>query len=249
MFNLNYDILNVEQLLLEKQSAQIANEVQKSEVNNNEEKTLDKESEAVELKLSQVVLGKLNDALSLEDGLNQDLNTARTIYDSLSNIRIELAGLLKDLQNTDSVEQTLENLEKIDEKSNALIERAISVVKQNDTKGLVDSSFMNTIFDGLNGLKSLNLADNDYFAKIDGIMSNVKTQQNAYDKVSETLYSKLAQISTEYEKMVNDKTNNEKIDSQNSADIQKKVITNVDTTLLAVASRLTPETVMRLLNP
>ena len=105
--------------------------------------------------------------------------------------------------------------------------------------------FLKPIFNGLNNLKALNLYDNDYLTKIDDILFNVKQEQKAYFDVSEELYQKLENISNKYNQLVENKPNTEK----DSSKIQEQIVKDANNALLNTASNITPEMVMRLLNP
>lgn len=242
MIDFNVGIVNSQQLAIEKQTNQ---EPIVKENSSQAKEESSKMSDATNVNLSQIVLSKLNNVISEEDIINKNLNTARTIYDSLADIRLELANIKKTMLNKDLKEQTIAELEDLDSFSNNLIEKAINVVKDNDKTGLVNINFLKPIFNGLNNLKALNLYDNDYLTKIDDILFNVKQEQKAYFDVSEELYQKLENISNKYNQLVENKPNTEK----DSSKIQEQIVKDANNALLNTASNITPEMVMRLLNP
>ena len=194
----------------------------------------------VRAELSQSVLKQLNSYITSEDVLTKKLNTAQTIYDSLSSLQIELLNLKNKLQETP--EENIEELENIDNESNSLIDKVVSVLKK-DTYGIVDNNYLSNVFSQLSFIQKLSLDDNDYLLKLNSLGLNVSTQTDVYNKVTEGLYSKLTEIYNKFNQSVEKAPVSEK----DSKEIQKKVVESSSETLLASSSALTPEVVLGLL--
>ena len=236
MFNLNPDVINVPQLEL----LNISNENKKvapNEVSAKVEKETDKD---VKVNLSAQVLNQINEIMAEEDLISLKFNKAQTIYDSLANIRSKLHDLMQLLKDPEMIFE-VSTLEQMDSMSNSLIDNVIDVVKNNDDMNIVNSDFLNIYFSGLNSIKQLNLADNDFLSKIQMIESNVKVQENEYFKAVENLYSKYEDINKKYEELVNTKGS---IDDKN---IDKQIIETSKQSLADTTTSLTSESVKRVL--
>lgn len=243
MINFNADISNVQQLEFLKQAVNGQLKVQKAT------KSTEEVSEATKVDVSNLVTNPINQTISVEDVAVKNLSTARTIYDALADIRLQLADMMKALKDPD-VEHTVESLEEMDVKSNTLIEKAINVVKDNDKTGLVDNNYLNIFMNGLTSLKELKITNDDYLTKIFGVMDKVIQEQDAYYKVSQDLYSNISTITKNYEQMANKniQTKQQTTDSTvNSSQLQKQIVNNIGETLKSVTGGLSAETVMRLL--
>lgn len=243
MINFNADISNVQQLEFLKQAVSGQFKVQKAT------KTTEENSEATTVDVSKLVTNPINQTISVEDATVTNLNTARTIYDALAEIRLQLADMMKALKDPEA-QHTVESLEEMDTQSNTLIEKAINVVKNNDKTGLVDSNYLNIFMNGLTSLKDLKITNDDYFTKIYGVMNTVIQEQDAYYKAGENLYSNLSTITKSYEQMTNKNSQNKTQSTElttNSSQLQKQIVNNIGETLKSVTGGLSAETVMRLL--
>ena len=94
----------------------------------------------------------------------------------------------------------------------------------------------------MHSLKNIQLQDNENLSKLNNLIENVKKEEDNYYKLSNNLYNNLVDISNQYDSLVNDK--NTEVSSKS---IQKNIISNAEETLKSVCGKLTPDTVIRLL--
>ena len=238
MISINSEINNIGQLDFTRQSAAEAAVVVAKNVQKESEDT------ATKVTLSDSVKTSVNNIISKEDLAVQKLNIAKAIYSSLGDVRLELSALMKELTNTD-VNHSIESLTDLDNKSNSLIDKAVSIVKDNDTLGLVSSKILNSYFENLATLKTLDYTNDNHFTKLEGLLNNLLQRQGDYGAVVEKSEEELDEINTEYENQVPDT----KIDDKNtdSSQIQKMIIETYGSTLASSAKNLDPTLVMRLL--
>ncbi len=239
MLNLNSDVINVS--YLELLNASEKNHNNKIETKETSANIKNETEEGVNVKLSEQVLSQINEIMSEEDSTSLKLQKAQIIYDSLSNIRLKLQDLVQLLHDPE-MNFDVNVLEKMDSMSNSLIESVIDTVKNNDDMNIVNPDLLNIYFSGLNSIKQLNLADNDFLTKIQMIDSNVKAQENEYFKATESLYEKYTEITNKYEKLADEKNFKE-----TDKTIDKQIIENSEQTLASTTANISPETVMRLL--
>lgn len=240
MIDLNFDINKIIQFQL----AERVNETPTVKSQPVSETSENSEDSAVKLETSKNTSGNINNLISKEDVLVQQYNTAKTIYDELSNIRLQIAGLIDSLNDTETV-HTVSSLDKLDKDSNVLIEKAIRVVRENDTMGLADTNFLNSFYDGMNFLKKIELKYNQSSTKLEDFVSNVTSGQDYYSSLSDVLYDKILNVFDGYEKLPS--ANTSSILNTDSKSLQEQIIKNPNETLKAMASNLVPEVVLRLL--
>lgn len=235
MINNILELQNIEKLTLANQELQRRNNATQNLDNMNSE------SEAINLDISVLTKSEINKAIAQEDILAQKINSANKIYDSLSEVREEIAMLLKELKNSD-INHTVESLEELDSKSNKLIDKVINIVKTNDSIGIVNSDYLNIFFDGLNSLKNFNIKDDNYFTKLESLLTSVRKQENDYYKTIDNLYQQSVDNSYKFENLANNSVKN-----SSSKELQDKIINNSFETLYYASSKITQEQVLRLL--
>lgn len=232
--NINTNIYNIQDFELQNSITQELSTAKKnsdSQANNN--------TEATKVEVSETLKTEFSKVLSKEDLIVEKMNSAQTIYDSLTNIRLELAGMLKILRDKDLTD-SVEKIKELDSQSNALIDKTINVIKNNDRYGLIDSQYLNTFFKGMNSLKILNLNSENYLDKITSIMNGVKTNQDKYGELTEALYNEFINNSEKYLK-------NNTTTENDSKKLSKLIFSNYNEALYDSMSKLTPEVVQRLL--
>jgi len=232
-----FDINNVQQLENAKQIALASTKaVQK------QEQPKEINDDATKVEVSENTSTVIDSTISAEELLVKKINSAQTIYDSLSNIRLELADLIEQLRNPD-IKHTIESLSEIDSKSNVLIDKVVDVIKNNDTFGLINFSSLNLYYEGLNSLKLLDINDEKYLNKVENIIKKVSEKANKYQNIEGELYSIIEESNKKYENLINNNI------EKNSGNLQNEIFNDPQKTLESVCAKLTPEIVMRLLNP
>ena len=103
---------------------------------------------------------------------------------------------------------------------------------------------LNIYIAGLNNLSNLQINDNDYLSKLNGILDNVKKEEKNFLNLSEILYSNVNKITKIYESKVE---TNKKGELENSSYIQNEMIAKAKETIESTSATLTKETVLRLL--
>lgn len=240
MININSELNNISQLDFARQN-NVGTPVSTSAA---QSKATEQDENATKVTLSDSVKNSVNNTMSREDTLVQKLNIAKTIYNSLGDIRLELSGLINELTGSD-VQHNIDSLTDLDNKSNTLIDKAISVVKDNDTIGLVSSKILNNYFENLATLKTLDYTNDNHFTKLEGLLNNLLQRQSDYSTVVEESEEELAEINEEYENQVSET----KVDDKNtdSSQIQKLIIETFGSTLTSSTKNLNPQVVLRLL--
>lgn len=237
MIDFNYDIVQTLQADL------LKNVVSSQRVATNPIKSASKAitDEAVNAEISNSVNSEINNIISEEDTTINKLNIAKSIYNKLGQIRLEIADIIDVLHNPEQ-EHTIESLTELDNTSNILIEKVIGVI-QEDNVGILGSNHLKNFISGMNFLKTLKLDDKDYIFKVKEFMSSVSSKQNYYFDYSKLMNSKIEELNKKYEELVANKNN------KNSKEVQSDIVKNSNSTLASVTKNLTPENVMRLLNP
>lgn len=237
MIDFNYDITQTLQADLVKQV--VLNQKAVTNPIKSEHKSFSKES--VNADISGVVNSEINNLISEEDITVNKLNVAKNIYDKLTAVRSEIATIIESLNDSDK-EYNLESLKELDNKSNIMIENVISIINQ-DKVGILGSNHLNNFISGMNFLKTLKIDDKNYILKIKEFMSSVSSKQNYYFDFSNAMNKRIEELNKKYEELLANKNN------QNNTDIQTEIIKDSDSTLQSVTKNITPENVMRLLNP
>lgn len=236
MINFNYDITQNLQADLVKQVVS----TQRGVTNPIKSRQKTSTDDAVNTDISNSVNSEINNIISEEDLSVNKLNIAKSIYDKLSKIRLEIADIIDFLHNPEE-KQTIESLTELDAISNQLIERAIGVI-QEDNVGILGANHLNNFISGMNFLKTLKIDEKNYISKIDEFMNGVSSKQNYYFDFSELMKNKIEESNKKYEDLIGNKNNS------NSNEIQNDIIKNSTSTLESVTKNLTPENVMRLLS-
>lgn len=195
---------------------------------------------ATKLELSNNVKSQLDSIVSQEDLLVENLNSARKTYESLANIRINLAELMQTLKETDA--NNIQELEELDNKSNQLIDSAINIVKNNQSGMPFNTNLMNLYFEGLSSFKTLKINDEEYLLKLRDILIDLRDRENSYHKLSMQIFSNIESLSQNYE------TEKNKQPIKNSLEIKSEIINNPQTTLTSVSQNLNFQKVSYLLN-
>lgn len=233
MISTNVELNNIELLGLNAAQTAVAESSSKQDVSAQEDN-----SDATKVDLSDSVKGEFNEVLTKEDLIVKKINSAQTIYDNLTEIRLELAGLMKTLRDKDTTD-TVDKIKELDEKSNTLIDKTINVIKTNDTYSLVNTNYLSKMFESLAGLKKLNLDETNYLDKLSFILEKVGVNQTNYSTATENLYNEFANNSSSLVP-----NNTQIIDSKT---MQGIIINNYNEALVSSMSKLTPDFVQRLL--
>lgn len=240
MININTDLATLQQLALENKKAENA-KILENNIPKQEDIQTETNSSATDVEISNQAQSTLDNKTSIEDILSKNLSYATNIYDSLSNIRTKIAELMKVLDKPNE-ELSIEELEQLDTESNRLIQKVITTLNSNNASSLVNNDLLNIYVNGLTSLKNIQLQDNDYLSKLNVLKDSVKKEEDNFYNISSNLYNNLTQISNNYDTLV-ESTNVE----SSSTSIQQNIVNNADETLKSVCAKLTPETVIRLL--
>jgi len=244
LINLNTDLASLQQIAISNkniENAKVLGEnhtkiIQATKPNDSEN------SSATKVEVSENATSSIDDAIAQEELLSQKINFATNIHDTLGSVRSEISSILSDLQNPD-VEYCIEDLEKLDNAANDLIEKILFSLRQNNASCLVSTDYLGIYINGLNSLKNLKISDIDFTTKFETLKENVKKEQDVYNNITEKLYANLSQNAATIENSQKFSTSQ----NTNSESIQKNIITNIEETLKSTCSKLTPETVARLL--
>lgn len=237
MINLNTDITK----LLQLESLNVSVRNNNSETSKITTSKQEKESEeATKVSISEQASSQIDEITSEEDILSLKINKAQTIYDTLTDIRLKLKDLMQLIKDPE-MKFDKESLKQIDSMSNSLIENTISVIRKNDDMNIVNPNFLNIYISGLQSIKELSLTDNDFLTKIQSIQDNVKTQQQEYLKASDSLVSNYINLAERYENLVNKKI---AVDNKN---LDKQIIATAKETVKSTVEKISPDTVLRLI--
>lgn len=236
IINLN-NINNLELLSLKNESVEQQYSIKSEQKTENRK---DASNDSTRLELSQSVLKKLNNYIGTEDLLTKKLNTAQNIYDRLGDVQTELLNLKNKLIDTPA--KNTDELIDIEEKSNNIINKVISILKT-DTFGIVDSKYLDSVFNKLTYIHDLPIVDNNYLDKINNLDSNITKQSNIYELASKNLYENLVEL----HKKIDEEAKTTENKDATSNDLQNKVVTNPIETVKSAIADLTPEAVLRLI--
>lgn len=198
---------------------------------------------ATKAEFSKQVLADINNVISKEDVLVSNLNKSKEIYDGLSLIRTQIADIVYNLKNTDKFDD-IDILMELDKRSNEVIVGIEKLLRKEQQSGLVDFNYTNIFLNGLISLKNLNISDDNYLANLENLMTSVLEKEKTYKNLVEDNQEKTAIIGNNYEALL------PMLEKNNSSKkIQQETILATKETLKSVTNGLTPETVLRLLNP
>ncbi len=199
-------------------------------------------SSATKVALSKLVTSPLNQLISQEDTIIERQNFVKNAYDSLSDIRLQLADLLKTLDDTD--DNDIASLDKLDSASNELLDKVFDILKIGNNYG-IKNKFINLYTEGLTSIKGLNIKDKTFIANIDSLMTNIIDTQNSYKKILEETSKESTDIANKIDNLANTDTKSISNSNSNSVDLQAKIISNPDI-LKSLCSNLSLEVVKRL---
>ena len=189
---------------------------------------------------------QINNLISKEDEISKRLNTAQNIYNMLGEIRLELAGLVKTLKNTD-IEHDISSLEELSHQSDNLIEKAINIVKNDNVTGIANSSLTNSYLKGLSSIKDLKISGAEYITQLENILKDVKNEENNYYKLTQTLYSGINSLSSEYDNLAANNTQNNKTNPIKAELLQRDIIKDFRQTLVSKSQELSKDILLNLL--
>lgn len=200
---------------------------------------------ATKAEISKQVLADINNVISKEDVLVSNLNKSKEIYDGLSLIRTQIADIVYNLKNTDKFDD-IDILMELDKRSNDTIVGIEKLLRKEEQSGLVDFNYTNIFLNGLISLKNLNISDDNYLANLENLMASVLEKEKSYKNLVEENYNKVVENGKDFEAL---QSMPEKLQSESSSRLQKEFILEANETLRSVSSGLTPDVVLRLLNP
>lgn len=200
-------------------------------------------SSATKVALSKLVTSPLNQLISQEDTVIGRQNFVKNAYDSLSDIRLQLADLLKTLDDTD--DNDIASLDKLDSASNELLDKVFDILKKGNNYD-IKNKFINLYTEGLTSIKGLNIKDKTFINNIDSLMTNIINTQNSYKKILEETSKESTDIANKIDNLANTDTKSISNSNSNSVDLQAKIISNPDI-LKSLCSNLSPEVVKRLI--
>ena len=200
-------------------------------------------SSATKVALSKLVTSPLNQLISQEDTIIGRQNFVKNAYDSLSDIRLQLADLLKTLDDTD--DNDIASLDKLDNTSNELLDKVFDILKKGNNYG-IKNKFINLYTKGLTSIKGLNIKDKTFINNIDSLMTNIIDTQNSYKKILEETSKESTDIANKIDNLANTDTKSMSNSNSNSVDLQTKIISNPDI-LKSLCSNLSHDVVKRLI--
>lgn len=225
------------------QNQQLSNEITTKKSVAQNQKAADTDF-ATKIEISKQALAEINNLISKEDSIITNLNKTNEIYEKLSSTRALLSEIYYNLKNTD-IFNDIDILKELDEKTNNIIIDIEKLLKKEEKNGLIDFNYTNIFLNGLTSIRKLDISDDNYLTNLENIMSLVINKENSYKNLLNEKLKDSNQVNKEYDALITP----QKVQDKTSDKLQQEIILDINNTSNAVTKGLTPETVLRLLNP
>ena len=238
MINLNTEIVDLNRLSIENQSQNKS--VYEKNISSTDS-ALTKEEFATYSNISKIALSKVSEIISKEDISIEEFNNAKKAYDYITDIRAQLKDYMQSIKNPEA-NLDVEELKELDKKSNELIQNILNIMSNKNFNSVIDSGFTSFILEGLTSIKSLNITNDNYYGNLRNILNTTIQKQIEYLNKKDKSYSDLMNISNKFNNLVSDYIN-----SDNSTQLQAKIVSNPTKTLEYISESISPDIVIRLL--
>ena len=225
------------------QNQQLSNEITTKKSVAQNQKAADTDF-ATKIEISKQALAEINNLISKEDSIITNLNKTNEIYENLSSTRALLSEIYYNLKNTD-IFNDIDILKELDERTNNIIIDIEKLLKKEEKNGLIDFNYTNIFLNGLTSIRKLDISDDNYLTNLENVMSLVINKENSYKNLLNEKLKDSNQVNKEYDALITP----QKVQDKTSDKLQQEIILDIHNTSNAVTKGLTPETVLRLLNP